>query len=127
VRWRDVLLFHGGLAPWTDPHDLGRTTDRHLWIRGEFFDTPWDSGAFVGYEQAGIHRVVFGHTPQLDGARAYHDGRSLAVDTNACGNSRLPRGTAQLVTLVRLTTAGPLAEAPRIVVATADATGALAG
>ena len=116
ARWRDVLLVHGGLPPWTDPGDLGRTTDRHLWIRGEFFDTPWASGAFVGYEQAGIHRVVFGHTPQLDGARAYHDGRSLAIDTNACGNSRLPPGTPRLVTLVRLTVAGSLADAPRVVV-----------
>ncbi len=118
VRWRDVLLVHGGLPPWTDPSDLGRTTDRHLWIRGEFFETPWSSGAFVGYEQAGIHRVVFGHTPQLDGARAYHDGRSLAIDTNACGNSRLPARTPRLVTLVRLTAAGPLADAPRVVVPT---------
>jgi hypothetical protein len=118
VRWRDVLLVHGGLPPWTDPGDLGRTTDRHLWIRGEFFETPWESGAFVGYEQAGIHRVVFGHTPQLDGARAHHDGRSLAIDTNACGNPRLPPGTPRLITLVRLTPAGPLADAPRVVVAT---------
>jgi hypothetical protein len=116
VRWRDVLLVHGGLPPWTDPGDLGRTTDRHLWIRGEFFDTPWSSGAFVGYEEAGIHRVVFGHTPQIEGARAFHDGRSLAIDTNACGNPRLPPGARRELTLVRLSAAGPLAGAPRVIV-----------
>lgn len=124
VRWRDVLLVHGGLPPWTDPGDLGRTSDRHLWIRGDFYATPWSSGAFGGFEQAGIHRVVFGHTPQLDGARAYHDGRSLAIDTNACGDPHLPPGTPRLVTLVGLTAAGSLAEAPRLVVPAGEEEGA---
>jgi hypothetical protein len=65
--------------------------------------------------------VVFGHTPQVAGVRSFHDGRSLAIDTNACGNPRLPPGAHRELTLVRLSAAGPLAEAPRIVVTAADA------
>jgi hypothetical protein len=108
------------LPPGTDPGDLGRTTERHLWIRGEFFETPWSSGAFAGYERAGIGRVVFGHTPQVDGARAFHDGRSFAIDSNACGNPHVPPDARREITLVRLSAAGPLADAPRIVVPTPD-------
>ena len=121
VRWRDVLFVHGGLPPWADLDDLGRDTEQHLWIRREFFGTPWSSGAFTGFEEAGVHRVVFGHTPQPDGARTFHDGRSLALDTNACGNPQLPADARRMITLVEL--AGDVAfDAARfVVVATDDA------
>lgn len=121
VRWRDVLFVHGGLPPGADPDDLGRTTDRHLWVRTEFFDTPWESGAFRGFEQAGIERVVFGHTPLPHGARLYHEGRSIDIDTNASGNPRLPADAEHIVTLVRLAGDGNLRSAPRIVVHTEHA------
>lgn len=119
VRWRDVLFVHGGLPPWADPSDLGRTTDRHLWVRGEFFDTPWSSGAFARFERSGILRVVFGHTPQIDGARTFHEGRSLAIDTNACDNAHLPAGARRVLTLVELT-ADISFEAARFVVIPTD-------
>jgi len=121
VRWRDVLFVHGGLPPWTDPDDLGRDTEQHLWVRAEFYGTPWSSGAFGGYEEAGIHRVVFGHTPQRAGARTYHDGRSLALDTNACGNPRMPPDAQRMITLVALVGDVAFDAALRIVVPTDDA------
>lgn len=121
VRWRDVLFVHGGLPPWTDLDDLGRTTEQHLWVRRDFFETSWRSGAFTGFEQAGVHRVVFGHTPLGDGARLFHEGRSLSIDTNACGNPQLPPGARRMVTLVELTGEVTLDAARRVVVATDDA------
>lgn len=120
VRWRDVLFVHGGLPPWTNLDDLGRTTEQHLSVRAEFFDTPWPSGAFAGFEQHGIHRVVFGHTPLVDGARIFHKGRSLGIDTNACGNPQLPPSARRLVTLVKLAGDVSLKETLRVVVATDD-------
>ena len=102
IRWRDVLFVHGGLPPGHGPDDLARTTFEHLWIRETFFGTPWSSGAFAGFEAAGIERVVFGHTPQPDGTRLFHGGRSLAIDTNACGNPQMAPGARRLVTLVEL-------------------------
>lgn len=121
VRWRDILFVHGGLPPWADLDDLGRTTEQHLWVRGDFFDTPWRSGAFTGFEQAGIHRVVFGHTPLANGARTFHEGRSLGIDTNACGNPQLPPGARRMVTLVELAGQVAFDATRRVVVATDDA------
>ena len=102
VRWRDVLLVHGGLPPGFGPDDLGVHTEEHLWVRSAFFDTAWDSGAFAAYQAAGIGRVVFGHTPQWGGVTRFHDGHSLDIDTNAVGNPRMPAGAVQELTLLRL-------------------------
>ena len=121
VRWRDVLFVHGGLPPWSGPDDLGVDTDAHLYIRREFFLTPWSTGMFDRFEQAGIRRVVFGHTPQPNGVRVYQGGRSLALDTNACGNPNMPPDARRMVTLLRLEGDTALADAPRVVVATDDA------
>ncbi len=101
--------------------DIGRTTEEHLWIRGNFFETSWRSGAFSGFEQAGVRRVVFGHTPLPNGALTFHEGRSLGIDTNACGNPQLPPGARRMVTLVELTGEVALAAARRVIVATDDA------
>lgn len=121
VRWRDVLFVHGGLPPGAALEDIGRTTEEHLWIRRDFFETSWRSGAFSGFEQAGVHRVVFGHTPLPNGALTFHDGRSLGIDTNACGNPQLPPEARRMVTLVQLTGDVALAAARRVIVATDDA------
>jgi hypothetical protein len=121
VRWRDTLFVHGGLVPGHGPEDLARTTLEHLWIRDTFFGTPWQSGAFAAYEAAGIERVVFGHTPQPDGTRLFHGGRSLAVDTNACGNPQMAHDARRLVTLVELGNGGSLHEVRSVVVDTKDA------
>lgn len=102
VRWRDVLFVHGGLAPGFGLDDLGRTTEEHLWVRSGFFDTPWATEAFAAYRAAGIERVVFGHTPQWEGPTFHHEGHSLAIDTNAVGNPRMPAHAVQELTLLRL-------------------------
>jgi hypothetical protein len=102
ARWRDVILVHGGLAPGCAPDDLGIVTDAHLWIRAEFFETPWESGAFDGYRRAGVERVVYGHTPGPDGVRVQQGGRLLNLDSNACGNPRMPPEARRMVTLVNL-------------------------
>ena len=100
VRWRDVIFVHGGLPPDHGPEDLGIHTDEHLWIRSGFFEAPWPGGDFDRYRHAGIERVVFGHTPMLDGPAVFHGGHSLGIDTNAVGNPRLPTRARKLLTLV---------------------------
>lgn len=121
VRWRDVLFVHGGLVPHTTPDDLGRTTDRHLWIRRAFFDTPWESGAFDGYRRSGIERVVYGHTPLPYGPRLSQDGRVLGIDTNACRIPTMPADAIAQVTLVRLEGDVAFAEAPMLEIRTDEA------
>jgi hypothetical protein len=123
VRWRDTLFLHGGLPPDHGPDDLGITTDEHLWIRSAFFDAPWEAGEFDRYRHAGIERVVFGHTPQPDGPRLFHDGRSLAIDTNAVGNPQLPADACRLLTLVGLAGGGDgsFASARMLTIDTRDA------
>lgn len=121
VRWRDVLFVHGGLAPDRGPDDLGVSTDEHLWVRSGFFATDWDSGSFDAYRAAGIERVVFGHTPQWDGPTFFHDGRSLAIDTNAVGNPHMPPHAVQELTLLGLGEGQRFEDATFIVIPTHDA------
>jgi serine/threonine protein phosphatase 1 len=121
IRWRDVLFVHGGLVPGHGPDDLGRTTLEHLWIREVFFTSSWRAGAFAGFQAAGIERVVFGHTPQPDGMRVLHGGRSLAIDTNACGNPQMDHDARRLLTLVEVGDAGDLGGARSVVVDTKNA------
>jgi len=102
VKWRDVLFVHGGLPAGAGLDELGITTDRHLWVRAEFFETPWESGAFERFVAAGVQRVVFGHTPGPDGVRVMQGGRLLAADSNACGNPKLPPDARRMVTLVEM-------------------------
>lgn len=120
ARWRDVMFVHGGLPPDHGPDDLGTITDAHLWIRAEFFDTPWESGAFDGYRRAGVERVAFGHTPGPDGVRVLQGGRLLNLDSNACGNPRMPPEARKMVTLVELGE-GSFEGSRRVVVPTDDA------
>ncbi len=102
ARWRDVLFVHGGLPAGAAPGDLGSSTDRHLWVRAEFFETPWSTGDFDRFVAAGVERVVFGHTPGPAGIRVLQGGRLLAIDSNACGNPRMPADARRLVTLVEV-------------------------
>jgi serine/threonine protein phosphatase 1 len=120
ARWRDVIFVHGGLPPDHGPDDLGTITDAHLWIRSEFFETPWESGAFDSYLRAGVERVVFGHTPGADGAQVLQGGRLLNLDSNACGNPRMPADARLMVTLVQVGDA-PFDRAQRIVIPTEQA------
>lgn len=117
ARWHDVIFVHGGLAPGHGPDDLGIVTDAHLWIRAEFFETPWQSGAFHAYQSAGVERVVYGHTPSPDGVRVLQGGRLLNLDSNACGNPRMPADARKMVTVVNLGH-GSFDAAPRVVVPT---------
>jgi hypothetical protein len=121
VRWRDVLFVHGGLAPDHGLDDLGVTTEEHLWVRSAFFDTPWEATDFEAYREAGIQRVVFGHTPQPGGPTSYHEGRSLGIDTNAVGNPRLPDWAVQQLTLLGLDGGDDFADARIITVETKGA------
>jgi Calcineurin-like phosphoesterase len=125
VVWRDVCFVHGGLPPGLSLDDFGTTTEEHLWVRETFFDAAWDSSDFAAYRRAGIVRVVFGHTPQPEGAKLFHDGRSLLIDSNAVGGTRLPHGSHQELTLVRLEDEVTLADARRIIVPTHDAPDAI--
>lgn len=120
VRWRDVLMVHGGLPPGAALDELGVTTDAHLWVRAEFFETPWSSGSFDRFRADGIERVVFGHTPGPDGIRVLQGGRLLAVDSNACGNPRMPPKARRMVTVVEVGE-GSFERARRVVVPTDDA------
>jgi serine/threonine protein phosphatase 1 len=121
ARWRDVMFVHGGLPPDHGPDDLGVLTDAHLWIRAEFFETPWNTGAFDAYRRAGVERVVFGHTPGPDGVQVLQGGRLLNLDSNACGNPRLPPDARRMVTLVELGDGSLDTSTRRIVVPTDDA------
>ena len=121
VRWRDVLFVHGGLVPGGTLADFGTTTDGHLYVRGGWFDRAWDAEAFGGYEAAGIRRVVFGHSPQPYGARLYHEGRSLGLDTDAGRNPALPSDAQVAITMVELRGDVSLADARRVVVSVSDA------
>jgi hypothetical protein len=121
VRWRDVLFVHGGLPPWAGLDDLGTQTEQHLYVRREWFTTAWETGVFSRFEEAGILRVVFGHTPRPDGAELFQDGRSIDIDTNACGNPHMPDDARRLVTLLELRDDVPFADAHRVVVDTRDA------
>ena len=63
--WRDVLFVHGGPVPFQELDRFERSADR-LWIRDAFFassDPFPDADAWATYREAGIGRVVFGHTP----------------------------------------------------------------
>jgi hypothetical protein len=121
VRWRDVLFVHGGLVPEGSLADFGVRTDDHLYVRATWFTTPFASGEFARYEMDGVRRVVFGHTPQPYGATLFHDGRSLAIDTNAGRNPSLPADARSAVTLVELREGVSLADARRVVVPVEDA------
>ncbi len=121
VRWRDVLFVHGGLPPSRAPADLGVTTDEHLWIRSGFFDTPWEAPELAAYRAAGIDRVVFGHTPQWSGPTLHQEGHSLAIDTNAVGNPRMPAGAVQELTLLGLAGQGSFEGARVVTIPTANA------
>ena len=64
---------------------------------------------------------MFGHTPQPHGATLFHEGRSLAIDTNAGRNPNLPPDAQSQVTLVELRGDVALADARRVVVPVEDA------
>jgi len=82
ARWRDVLFVHGGPVPGQDLPAFEGSAQR-LWIRKGFFaadDSFPGASAWSVYRQAGIERVVFGHTP-VAAPTLYHDGRALNLDT----------------------------------------------
>ena len=101
ARWRDVALVHGGPVPGQPLDDWGRSAER-LWVRDAFFASASSfpgADAWAPYRDAGIGRVVFGHTP-VERPTTYHDGRALNLDTW--------RGS--LVSLARLAPGGDLGQ-----------------
>ena len=96
ARWRDVLFVHGGPVPGRDLDAFEHGAAR-LWIRDAFFASPepFPSGAgWAPYRDAGIARVVYGHTP-VERATAIHDGHALNVDTWRGGVVSLARIPAE--------------------------------
>ncbi len=82
ARWGDVLLVHGGPVPGMPLDEFTEGAER-LWIRQAFFESPDPFPAaevWTPYREAGIGRVVFGHTPVVDPAFS-HEGRALNLDT----------------------------------------------
>jgi serine/threonine protein phosphatase 1 len=82
ARWRDVLFVHAGPVPFQDLDRFERSADR-LWIRDGFFASaePFpDAAPWAPYREAGIGRVVFGHTP-VERPTLSHDGHALNLDT----------------------------------------------
>ena len=100
--WRDVLFVHAGPVPFQGLDRFERSADR-LWIREAFFassDPFPDAEAWATYREAGIGRVVFGHTP-VDQPTLSHAGRALNIDT----------WRSQRVTLARLEAGQELGDA----------------
>jgi serine/threonine protein phosphatase 1 len=103
ARWGDVMFVHAGPIPGRASLDAFERHADRLWIRGGFFastDSFPDAPAWATYRDAGIRRVVFGHTPVTEPTLA-HDGRALNVDT----------WRGERVTLARLAPGAALAEA----------------
>lgn len=106
ARWGDVLLVHGGPVPFEDLVRFERSADR-LWIRDGFYAStePFPEAAcWAPYREAGIRRVVFGHTP-VERPTLSHDGNALNLDT----------WRGQHVTLARLEPGGELRDASYLV------------
>jgi hypothetical protein len=102
ARWRDILFVHGGPVPFQPLDRFERSADR-LWIRRDFFASPEtfpDGAGWATYRDAGIRRVVFGHTP-VERPTLTHGGRALNLDT----------WRGQQVTLARLEPGAELADA----------------
>jgi hypothetical protein len=103
ATWRDVLFVHGGPTPGTGSLVEFAASVERLWIRDAFFASPepFPTGpAWRVYADAGIGRVVFGHT-SLEAPATFHDGRAINLDTARGGR----------VTLARIPEAGSLAAA----------------
>jgi len=101
ARWGDVLFVHGGPVPF-QPLDAFERSAERLWIRAAFFDSPDpfpDAPAWTPYRDAGLARVVFGHTP-VERPTTSHAGHALNLDT----------WRGQQVTLARIAVAGDLAD-----------------
>ena len=106
ATWRDVLLVHGGPTPGTPSlADYAASVER-LWIRDAFYDAsePFPAAAaWRAYAEAGLGRVVFGHT-SLQAPATHHEGRALNIDTARGGR----------ITLARIPESGTLANATLI-------------
>jgi serine/threonine protein phosphatase 1 len=93
ARWRDVLFVHGGPVPGVQSLLAFERGAARLWIRDGFFASadPFPDGpSWATYREAGIRRVVFGHTPVTE-PTLYQDGRALNVDTWRGGRVTLAR------------------------------------
>ncbi|HEX5828364.1 MAG TPA: metallophosphoesterase [Candidatus Limnocylindrales bacterium] len=114
ARWRDVLFVHAGPVPDQPLEQWTRGADR-LWIRGDFFASSErfpDAPCWAPYRDAGLGRVVFGHT-QVPAPTLTHEGRALNLDTGKGGVITLA-GLPADADLARATFLAEPAEAPAI-------------
>lgn len=99
---------HGGPFPEASSLDEFERHAERIWIRDRFFasrDPFPDAPAWATYRDAGISRVVFGHTP-VEAPTLYHGGNALNIDT----------WRGRRVTLARFDPGAPLAEATLLTV-----------
>lgn len=111
ARWRDVLLVHGGPTPDVPSLEAYAASVERLWIRHDFFEAadPFPDGpSWRVYREAGLRRVVFGHT-RVAAPTTYHAGHALDIDT----------WTGRRVTLARIPADGSL-DAAEFVTVEAD-------
>ena len=102
ATWGDVLFVHAGPVPFLTV-DAWTAGEERLWIRDAWFASPHpfpEDEAWAAYREAGIARVVFGHTPVAE-PTLVHGGRALNLDTWKGG----------VVTLAELPPGRPLTEA----------------
>jgi len=93
ARWRDVLFVHGGPIPGAASLETFERQAERLWIRERFFSSPHpfpDAPVWATYRDAGIRRVVFGHTA-MAAPTFGHDGRVLNLDTWRGGRVTIAR------------------------------------
>ncbi len=102
ATWGDVLFVHGGPVPF-QALDAWAAGEERLWIRDAWSASPHtfpEAEAWSAFREAGIARVVYGHTPVAQ-PTLVHGGRALNLDTWRGG----------VVTLAELRPGRPLAEA----------------
>jgi hypothetical protein len=90
--WGDVLFVHAGPVPFMDLAGFQAGAER-LWIREAFSASPElfpDADAWTAYREAGMGRVVFGHTSVVEPAFG-HRGRTVNIDTWRGGRVTLAR------------------------------------
>lgn len=93
ATWRDVLFVHGGPVPGAETLAAYAASVERLWIREAFFDAAErfpEAPAWRTFAEAGLGRVVFGHT-SLTAPTLAHGGRAINLDASRGGRVTLAR------------------------------------
>ena len=121
IRWRDVLFVHAGLPPWcaqrprtghrTAPLDPRRLVPRAVGV------------GRVRRLRAGRHPAgrLRSYADRDRSPAFFHAGRSICLDTNACGNAGMPSRAKAMISLLHLAGEVAFADARIVTVSTAGA------